>query len=82
MSWSWRHVKHSVHSVDLLLDGDADGLCHRLRIGSGIYGTDLHGGWCDVRILGNGQDAQCDQSCYDDEQRQYGSKDRTVYEEF
>ena len=44
MSWSWRTCKHSVHSVDLLLDGDADGLCHRLRIGSGIYGTDLHGG--------------------------------------
>ena len=81
ISAAYAEAYEALKKANIML-GSVGGYAAGVRIGSGIYGTDLHGGWCDVRILGNGQDAQCDQSCYDDEQRQYGSKDRTVYEEF
>lgn len=45
--------------VDLLPDGDADSLCHRLRIGSGIYGTKFRTVVVRCPDIGQWADAGC-----------------------
>ncbi len=72
------HIHHSLHTVHLLFDGHAYGLCHRLGIGSRIAGHYID---CRRRYVGE----LCHRQCLDREQsrqqHQYGDdcgENRTV----
>src|SRR5438477_6772374 len=48
-----RHVEHVLNAIDLLLDRRRHRFRYDLRVGTGIVGRDLDGGWRDLWVLRN-----------------------------
>ena len=73
------HVEHTFHTVDLLLDGHAYGLCHGVGGGSRIGSAHHHGGWRDVGILRHRQREIAHRARQHHQHGDDGGENRAVY---
>ena len=75
------HIEHVLDAVDLLLDRRRHRLGDHLRIGAGILRAHHHGRRRHLRIFGDRQRRQRQQTRQEDQRRQHAGEDRPVDEE-
>ena len=69
------HIGHPFDPVDLLFEGNDDGVKHRLSVGTCVGGGDLYGGWGEVGVLLDGQLYEPDDPEDDDEDGDHRRED-------
>ena len=76
------HIGHPFDPVDLLFEGDDDGVEHRLSVGTCVGCGDLHSGWGEVGVLLDGQLYEPDDPEDDDEdgdhRREHGAGNKSI----
>ena len=76
-----RHVDHAFDAADLLLDGNAHRVAHRLGIRAGVVRRHQHGGRRDIRVLGHRKRKYRHAASQHEHDRQDRGEDRAVDEE-
>ena len=69
------HIGHPFDPVDLLFEGNDDGVEHRLSVGTCVGSGDLYGGWGEVGVLLDGQLYEPDDPEDDDEDGDHRRED-------